>query len=190
MLDSHIEGLTAPSLACDNAQGIGLMVDHLCTTGTAPAYLDMPEVNSTARERRAAYVAAMEARGAPPMILPPVAHGWQIEKIGAETARAALEAGGFPSSTVLCGNDRLAIGLLSAVTQAGVRVGRDGDLRIAGHDDHPAAAFTCPSLTTVAQDTEGLAARAIEIALEMIATGTRPHVPERRPSRLVLRDSA
>ena len=192
LLDSHIEGLDVAALSCDNAQGIGLMVDHLCATGTAPCYVDLPEVNSTARERREAYVAAMDARGFEPLILPPPEVGWRFERIGAEIARTALEAGGFPSSTLLCGNDRLAIGILSQIGKAGIRVGPDGDLRVAGHDNHPAAEFTCPSLTTVAQDTEGLAIRAIEITLEMIARGCpcETSEQEQRPSRLVLRDSA
>ncbi len=190
LLDSYIDGLEATALSCDNAQGIRLMVDHLCATGTAPCYVDMPEVNSTARERREAYVGAMQAQGHEPMVLPPPEAGWRFERIGAEVARAALEAGGFPSSTVLCANDRFAIGVLSSASKAGIRVGRQGDLRVAGHDDHPAAAFTCPSLTTVAQDTAGLAERAIEITLGMIATGSPGVTHERRPSRLVLRESA
>ncbi|PIE07883.1 MAG: LacI family transcriptional regulator [Rhodobacterales bacterium] len=192
LLDSHIEGLDVASLSCDNRQGVTLMVDHLCKTGPTPCYIDMPEVNSTARERRAAYITAMDARGLEPMILPPPELGWRFERIGAEIARAALDAGGFPSPTVLCANDRLAIGALSQVGRAGVRIGRGGDCRIAGHDNHPAAEFTCPSLTTVAQDTEGLATRAIALILDMIARGcpceNTPH--ERRPSRLVLRESA
>jgi len=190
LLDSHIEGLETSSLACDNAQGIGLMVDYLCATGTAPCYVDMPEVNSTARERREAYVEAMAARGLDPMILPPPKVGWRFERIGAEIARTALDTGGFPSSTVLCGNDRLAIGVLSCVGKAEIRVGREGELRVAGHDDHPTAEFTCPSLTTVAQDTHGLAERAVEIMLGMVADGRPAVVQERRPSRLVLRESA
>lgn len=190
LFDSHIEGLEAASLTCDNGQGIGLIVDHLCATGSPPCYVDLPEINSTGRERREAYVAAMQARGLEPMIVSSPAEGWGIEKIGAEIARSALDKGGFPSSTILCGNDRLAIGLLSHLYKAGVPVGRDKALRVAGHDDHPAAEFACPSLTTVAQDTAGLAARAIEIMLDMIATGSPTTLCERKPSRLVLRASA
>ncbi|MCB1347625.1 MAG: LacI family DNA-binding transcriptional regulator [Maritimibacter sp.] len=190
LFDSHIEGLEAASLTCDNGQGIGLIVDHLCATGSPPCYVDLPEINSTGRERREAYVAAMQARGLEPMVVSSPAEGWGIEKIGAEIARSALDKGGFPSSTILCGNDRLAIGLLSQLYKAGVAVGRDKTLRVAGHDDHPAAEFACPSLTTVAQDTAGLAARAIEIMLDMIATGNPTTLRERKPSRLVLRASA
>lgn len=190
LLDSHIDGLEAASIACDNVQGVELMVAHLCDTGTAPCYVDMPEVNSTARERREAYVTAMEARGLEPMVLLPVEAGWGFEQIGAEVARRALASGGFPSSTVLCGNDRFAIGVMSALCQAGLTIGREGDVRVAGHDDHPAAAFTCPSLTTMAQDTAGIAARAVEISLDMAEERRSTTVHERLPSRLIKRDSA
>lgn len=190
LFDSYIDGLEVPSLTCDNEQGIRLMVDYLCATGTPPCYVDMPEINSSARERREAYVAAMDALGHDPCFIRSPAHGWGLERIGAEAARVALESGGFPSSTVLCGNDRLAIGVLSHLNKAGVQVGRDKDLRVAGHDDHPAAEFACPSLTTVAQDTDGLAERAIEITLDMIAKCCPPIINERKPSKLVLRDSA
>ena len=190
LFDSHIAGLEAATLTCDNSQGIGLIVDHLCATGTAPCYVDMPEINSTGRERREAYEAAMRARGFAPHVLPSPEAGWGLERIGAEVARAALAAGGFPSSTVLCGNDRLAIGVLSVLHKAGIKVGRDGALRVAGHDDHPAAAYACPSLTTVAQDTAGLARRAIGMTLDMIAKGGPTASRERLPSALVLRDSA
>lgn len=190
LFDSHIEGLETPSLGCDNAQGIGLMVDHLCATGPAPCYVDLPEINSSARERREAYVAAMNARGLEPMVIQSPEVGWGLERIGAALARNALENGGFPSSTVLCGNDRLAIGVLSSLNTAGVQVGRDKDIRVAGHDNHPAAEFAFPSLTTVAQDTTGLAERAIEITLDMISKGRPTMMCERKPSRLVLRKSA
>lgn len=79
-----------------------------------------------------------------------------IEQLGYNATRPALATGGFPSGTVLCANDRLAIGVLAAAFAAGLRVGPGLDIRVAGHDDHPMARFTCPALTTVAQDYEQL----------------------------------
>ncbi len=54
----------------------------------------------------------------------------------------------LPSDTILCSNDRLAIGFIAAAYQKGLRVGHGPGcaLRIAGHDDHPWAQFTCPPL--------------------------------------------
>ena len=49
-----------------------------------------------------------------------------------------------------------------------VGIGPGCDLRVAGHDDHPLSRFTCPALTTVAQDYEALAARSLELLFDLI----------------------
>ncbi len=41
-------------------------------------------------------------------------------------------------------------------------------LRVAGHDDHPFSRFTCPSLTTVAQDYEEISRRSVELLFAAI----------------------
>lgn len=189
LFDSYI-GARLPSLTCDNAQGIRLIVDHLCATGEPPCYIDMPPVNTTASERRQAYAAAMEANGQTPVIYDVGPVRWDFEQIGYEIARRELSAGGLASNTVLCGNDRFAMGVLKAAYDLGVHVGKEKDLRVAGHDDHPFARFTCPGLTTVAQDTAGLAETAVDMILELMKTGgiTKPNL--RLPSKLVARESA
>ncbi len=189
LLDSHV-GAALPFLTCDNAQGISALVDHLCEVGAPPVYIDMPEVNSTARERHNAYVVAMKAQGVAPVVLGGGAIRWDFERMGYEVARGALEAGGFAYPAVLCANDRFAVGVLKAACDLGLRVGKNGDFRLAGHDDHPFAAFTCPGLTTVAQDVEGMAVKAVDMVLDLMTTGETPEPQVRMPSTLVLRGSA
>ena len=79
----------------------------------------------------------------------------------------------LPTDTILCSNDRLAIGLLSAAYEAGLRVGLGPDctLRVAGHDDHPFSKYTCPTLTTVSQDYSAIAKKSAEILMQLIDTG-------------------
>lgn len=189
LFDSYI-GARLPSLTCDNAQGIRLIVDHLCATGAAPCYIDMPPVNTTATERREAYTAAMETNGQKPVIYDVGPVRWDFEQIGYEIADRALAAGGFATNTVLCGNDRFAVGVLKAACELRIEVGKDAELRVAGHDNHPFARFTCPGLTTVAQDTAGLADTAAEMILEMMTTGSPAHSKVRLASKLVPRESA
>ncbi len=99
---------------------------------------------------------------------------------GLQRAIRLLGGSGFPTRTVLCANDRLSIGVLAAAYSQGVKVGiQPGcELRVAGHDDHPLSRFTCPALTTVAQDYQRLAARSLEMLFELIeggkAAGSRP----------------
>ena len=65
-------------------------------------------------------------------------------------------------------------------------------LRVAGHDDHPWSRFTCPPLTTVAQDYGAITGRSVELLFDLIEGG---EAPAERPEilfdgRLVLRNSA
>lgn len=189
LFDSYV-GNNLPSLTCDNMQGIGLAVDHLCATGEAPCYIDMPEVNTTATERREAYRVAMEARGFEPVIYDVGPIRWDYETIGYEIAHRELSGGGFKTNTVLTGNDRFAVGVLKAACELGVSVGNEGQLRVAGHDDYPFASFTCPGLTTVAQDKAGLSERAVEMILALMTEGDLDAEHVRLPSRLILRESA
>lgn len=189
LFDSYVgEGL--PTLTCDNMQGIHLVVDYLCETGEPPCYIDMPEVNTTVTERREAYMAAMKANGKEPVIYDVGPVRWDFENLGYEIAKRELGAGGFATNTVLCGNDRFAIGVLKAACELGIKVGRDGALRVAGHDDYPFASFTCPGLTTVAQDTAGLAETAVDMILTMMTEGEVQATDVRLRSSLITRDSA
>ncbi|WP_116133188.1 LacI family DNA-binding transcriptional regulator [Tropicimonas sp. IMCC34043] len=161
---------TSPFVGTDNNQSFGLIVDYLCRSGEPPCYLGMPEVNRNAAARRNAYLRAMERAGERPHLLPlPDSHSWEFEKFGHEQAKALIAAG-LPTRTILCANDRIALGAQLAAWQAGLRVGlrEHGDLRIAGHDDHPQSRYACPPLTTVAQNYAEMAGRAMAMMMERL----------------------
>lgn len=194
LFDSNIEGVGAAFIGSNNFQSVPLMVDYLCRTGTPPCFFEMPPVNPNANKRRDAYVQAMEQLGHAPQIVRVDGQGWDFEGVGYHQGGKLLAAGGFPSRTVLCSNDRLAIGLLAAAYEIGVRVGitPDCSLRIAGHDDHPFARYTCPSLTTVSQDYEAISRRSVESLLRVV-DGEIVSDSEREvlfDGRLVMRASA
>lgn len=180
----------------DNFQSISVMVDYLCRTGERPCFLEMPDVNSNASERREGYVRAMQRLGLQPEVVPLLDDGWNFEELGFRTAEKKLGGDGFPTRTVLCANDRLAIGVLAAACARKVCVGIEGgcELRVAGHDDHPMSRYTCPALTTIAQDYAGLASRSIEILLSTIDESQRSGVTrvtdQLLEGRLILRSSA
>jgi DNA-binding LacI/PurR family transcriptional regulator len=154
----------------------------------------MPPVNPNANKRREAYRQAMERLGHDPQVIQVKGAGWEFERIGYEEGLRLLGSRGLPSATVLCSNDRLAIGLLAAAYEKGLRVGhgRGCALRIAGHDDHPWARFTCPPLTTVSQDYAAIAERSVEILFGIIVSGERPKARTEIvfDGRLVMRASA
>ena len=190
LLDNRVE-LDVPFVGTDNETGIQLMVEYLVRTGEPPCFLEMPAVNENAVGRRKAYLAAAKASGFEAHIIHTKRKDWDFELAGFEAIDAALGGRGLPSSTVLCANDRLAFGALSAAHKRGLRVGRGehDDLRIAGHDDHPLSRYACPSLTTIAQDFSALATAAFEILVDKPAPDVRP-AAQFIPSQLVMRDSA
>ena len=195
LFDSELRGVGAAFVGLDVPRSVGAMVDLLCRDGEPPAFLEMADPpNPNAERRRAAYVAAMDRLGHEPRVVSVPGAGWDFEDVGLREGGALLARREMPSRTVLCSNDRLAIGLLAAAYRGGLRVGAGEGcaLRVAGHDDHPFARFTCPSLTTVAQDYERIAGRSVEMLLSMVEAG---RAPERREEvlfdgRLVRRASA
>jgi len=194
LLDNRLDAMM-PFVGTDNCQSVSLMVDYLCRSGEPPCFVKMPKVNRNDEERMEAYVAAMNRLGLTPLVIAaeqPV--GWAFEAAGYRLAERMLDAGGFPSPTVLCANDRLAIGVLAAAYARGVRVGIDAGatLRVAGHDDHPLSRYTCPALTTVAQDYDALATRSVSTLFDLIGAEdtTLETAPCLLEARLAMRASA
>ena len=82
--------------------------------------------------------------------------------------------GEFVDSTILCANDRLAIGVIRAANRHHLlshRIGESPQFRVAGHDDHPLSAYVYPALTTVSRNTEKMGTAAVEQIIYQIENG-------------------
>ncbi|MGH3488603.1 MAG: LacI family DNA-binding transcriptional regulator [Actinopolymorphaceae bacterium] len=77
-----------------------------------------------------------------------------------------------PPDAVFCFTDLLALGALRTIHRRGLRV--PDDIAIVGHDDIPYGRISTPSLTTISQDKQVIAAIAVDL-LEQ-------HVANRKPS--------
>lgn len=193
LFDSSVKSFGLAFVGSDNPQFSMLMVDYLCRTGEPPSFLEMKNPsNPNANRRRNGYINAMERLGHAPCIVQVEGEGWQFEEIGRREGAKALASGSFATNTVLCSNDRLAIGFLTACFEQRLRVGRDPDcqIRVAGQDDHPFARFTCPPLTTVAQDYEAISRHAVQTLFEAIDGTEKPFETTLFEGKLVMRDSA
>jgi DNA-binding LacI/PurR family transcriptional regulator len=188
-LDARADGPGA-FVGTDNKQSMGLMVDYLLRSGAPPSYFDMPDVNQNARERRQAYETAMQERGAEPRTFRIRSRGWDFERVAFQGASEMFKEGKSNAGSILCACDRVAFGVMAAASQSGLVVGRQSDLRVAGHDDHPLSQYACPSLTTVAQDVERLATIGLDRLMQEIANGANVDVVERLDARLIMRASA
>lgn len=197
--DTYLEG-PWPFIGNNNTQSIAMIVDYLCRSGDAPAYLDIPHINLNSPERLASYIATMEAAGFEPRVIKTNAdYTWDFERIGYEQMEDLLRRQMLPSKTILCANDRLAFGVMAAAYANQHKVGRDksgrgksAQLRVAAHDDHPLSRYTCPSLTTMAQDFAAMTAHCVSTLLALldevdVSTLTRQ---VRLDGTLVMRQSA
>jgi LacI family transcriptional regulator len=98
----------------------------------------------------------------------------------------AAKAGQLPDA-VVCANDQMAIGVLQALSGAGIGV--PDDVAVVGFDDIFPGSLCDPPLTTVHQPMRLLGARACTRLLDRIARPSlRPKV-EMLPTELVLRSS-
>lgn len=192
LFDSELPGLGLSFVGADNPQFTRLMVDFLCRTGSAPCFFEMKTpANPNAGKRRKSYIETMEANGKEPSIIQATGTGWGFEEIGLKEGLRAFEMNTFTSDTILCSNDRLAIGLLTAAFEKGISVGRtDAAIRIAGQDDHPFSKYTCPPLTTIGQDFEVISRQAVDILLAVIDGAKKPSEQRYIEGRLIMRDSA
>jgi len=193
LFDSYVADLGLAFVGSDNPQFSMLIVDYLCRTGAPPCFFEMKHpTNPNANRRRKGYIEAMERQGHEPCIVQVEGEGWDFEEIGRREGGRALEAGLFATDTVLCSNDRLAIGFLTACYEKRIRVGRDRDcqIRVAGQDDHPFSRYTCPPLTTIAQEYEAISRTAVEILFDAIEGADKKRETILFEGRLVMRDSA
>jgi len=184
-------------IGTNNQQSISLIVDYLHRSGSAPAYFGMPRINSNSKEREQAYLTSAEELGFKHEIIPvldtdPV---WNFEKFAFDTMNEYFARGEYVDSTILCANDRLAIGVIRAANRH--HLWSKGNqktkrFRVAGHDDHPLSAYVHPALTTVSRNTSGIGEAAVEQILDQIVNGKRtgPGLTRTFDAELRLRESA
>lgn len=195
LFDSNIDGMGEAFIGSDNVSFVEQTVNYISEDGSEPFFFEMRNpANPNANKRRNAYITAMEARGLEPRVVSIDGDGWAFEEIGRKGAHEVLSSGQLPTNTVLCSNDRLAIGFLAACYERGLHVGTDETcaLRVASHDDHPFSRFTCPALTTAAHDYDSVSKSSVDTLFELIENGTRFTNRHETlfPAKLIIRASA
>jgi LacI family transcriptional regulator, galactose operon repressor len=101
----------------------------------------------------------------------PAASGGFTEA-GGERAMRELLAGGRRPRAVVFGNDEMAIGALTALRAARVRV--PGEIAVTGFDDIAVARHVRPPLTTVRQPMRELGERSVRLLLDRLADPDAP----------------
>ncbi|MFN3616146.1 MAG: LacI family DNA-binding transcriptional regulator [Rubrimonas sp.] len=175
----------ADAVCCDNAAGMAALAELLVERGrrriawiggTAETFSDI--------ERHAGLTAALARHGLRPLA---ERRGDYSVDSGMAQALALLTAHDRPDA-IVCGNDAMALGAVSAAMRLGMAV--PGDVAIAGFDDVPAAAWEPYSLTTVRNPVEDTAAEALRLLRARIDGAAGPARTVRLAPQLVVRRSA
>ena len=113
--------------------------------------------------------------------LPKDAQGVEQRLYSLERERELIGARSF--TAIFAGNDHMALGLIRALYDAGVRVPED--VSVIGFDDVPEAAYYLPPLTTVRQDFAEVGRRTIAVLLAAIEGQAPLEAPFPAPELIV-----
>jgi LacI family repressor for deo operon, udp, cdd, tsx, nupC, and nupG len=105
---------------------------------------------------------------------------------GREALLALARRGNLPEA-VFAQNDRMALGVLHAARELGLRVPEQ--LAVIGVDDMPLASYFDPPLTTMRQDMPRIGREAAHILLERIRNPRAALSHIKMPAELVVRQS-
>ncbi|WP_307359084.1 LacI family DNA-binding transcriptional regulator [Microbacterium murale] len=181
VLTLHSAGRGPRGLSVDQGAGARLAVAALADTGHIRiAHLAGPADWLEAESRAEGYATELAHRGLEPALM--LIGDWTARS-GYEATGAVLAAG---VTAVFAANDQMALGLLGGLHEAGVAVPEA--ISVVGFDDVPDAAFYWPQLTTVRQDFEELARRAVASLIgeaDAAASGLAPVAPVLVPRRSV-----
>lgn len=146
LVDRSLDGVTADRVQVDHERGGFLATQHLLELGHRRiACIGGPASTQVAQLRAAGYRRALAGAGVEPL---PVADCAFTSPAGYAAAQALL-TGDKPPTAIFAGNDMIALGVLRAAAERGVRVPEQ--LSVVGFDDIEVSRYLYPALTTVGQ---------------------------------------
>jgi len=165
-----------------HAEGLPALVAHLAELGhTNFVHVAGPPTFSSARNRRLAYEDAVRRLGL--RSVGTVYAEWTAASGYAAGRAIAVEDG---ATAVIAANDQMALGVMRALTERGLRV--PDDVSVTGMDDIPESAYFSPPLTTLRLDFASVGQDSFRRMLTCIDGVDRAPV-RLRPAELVVRRS-
>lgn len=164
-LDGHRYAGTFASVYSDDVLGASLAAEHLLAhDATRVAAIMGPADNPATPDRLEGLRRTLGDR-----LLPHVSYvDWDTP--AGYRAGIELATSGQSFDAVACGNDRIAVGVMQALHEQGLRV--PADVKVIGFDDHPVADMATPRLTTVHQHFRRQGEVAVMLAAEMVSGGS------------------
>jgi len=155
-----------PSVTCDDIEGGRLAAEHLYERGHREVAILAGELNAiTGVDRRESFVSFYREKGidiAPRRILT----GHFDTETGRELGDRLLSQRPYPTA-IFAVNDFLAIGLMGAIRDRGLQVGRD--IAVMGYNDTPLAAQLPVALTSIRLPMQQMGRLAVGMLLDIMA---------------------
>ena len=175
-----------PSVAAAHRSGADQAMGHLLALGhrRIGAITGPPGWVAT-EERLAGYQAALTAAGIAPDPDLVVASDYEFAP-GAEAAAVLLDVP-KPPTAIFAFNDAIALGVLRAAYERGLRV--PDDVSVVGFDDIKYATIVSPALTTVRQPLAEMGRNGVSLLLRLMENPRHVNRRIELPTRLVVRES-
>lgn len=160
-----VQDAPCPSVRSDNALGAALAVQHLYDLGHRKiAHITGPRGNVLTRARREGMLAERARLNLP------VRDDWIIRgdfslQSGHMAGEKIVAMEDRPTA-IFCASDQVAFGLISKLTEAGIRV--PDDISVVGFDDIEQAEYYIPRLTTIRQDRQLLGQTAADLIVRRL----------------------
>jgi LacI family transcriptional regulator len=165
LVDRTIEGLDLDAIVVNNLEASRQGIEYLLGLGhTRIGAIVGPQHLSTSRERLAGYRQALSAAGLP-FDEDLVCHGNFRHEDAYQAGLGLLRRANRPTA-VFASNNLMALGILRAVQEIGLRCPED--ISIIAFDDFDGAALFRPALTTIAQPTTEIGRMAVDRLLAQL----------------------
>jgi DNA-binding LacI/PurR family transcriptional regulator len=172
------------NISIDYQRGISQAIEHVVALGhRRAAVIAGPEDNHTAVIIKDALVAGLKTRRLTPF--PVLESSYRLDA-GASSVRAILSQPVIPTA-IFCGSDLIALGAMSALEEAGVKIPED--ISVIGIDDISFASLARPPLTTIRVPRERLGTTAFEALDKMLKLKRRRGADYYLETELVVRRS-
>lgn len=173
-----------PFVGPDYARGGRLATEHLIEMGCKNiAFLGGLDGRAVTEERMRGYLSVLSESGIKPVVLT-----GQATRLFGKTMAAHLKEHHPQVDGVICFNDLVALGVLSACPELGIKVGTD--LRVVGFDDIEDCQDSYPPLTSVSCNIPDFAKSTAAQILDWIKNGKAPQMTTYSPVQLIKRASS
>lgn len=177
------------SVASDNIQGCKLAVDYLYELG----HRKIAHITGVHEDRN--WVSDIRIEGFKKSMkdlklkIPKgyIANGLNFDASGGYDAMKSLLALKDIPTAVFVSGDKMAIGAMEAIRDAGMSV--PDDISIIGFDDIELASYVTPKLTTIRQNCEEMGKVAVDLLIEQIENKEKLKINKVIPVELIRRDS-